>query len=142
MLSTRHSEPAAAHNGAMGRLFDRDNAQRVVDELRPAVYELAGLARAMRRAAPEAAKLERAARFQIVDAESMAHALRVARFHELSEAISASGAQLKDAEGGLLDFPALRDGREVLLCWRLGEARVAFWHELESGFRGRRPLED
>ena len=39
-----------------------------------------------------------------------------------------------------MDFPALREGREVYLCWRLGEEEVAFWHELDAGFSGRQPL--
>ncbi len=51
------------------------------------------------------------------------------------------GCELKDLATGLVDFPAIRDGRPVYLCWRLGEKRIAFWHELESGFAGRRPLE-
>jgi hypothetical protein len=52
------------------------------------------------------------------------------------------GAQVKDADEGLVDFPALREGEEVLLCWKLGEAEVAFWHGLEDGFAGRRPVEE
>lgn len=47
---------------------------------------------------------------------------------------------LRDPEAGLIDFPGERDGRPVFLCWRLGEERVAHWHELESGFLGRKPL--
>jgi len=50
------------------------------------------------------------------------------------------GCELKDIEQGLVDFPALREGREVYLCWRLGEGEVAFWHELKAGFAGRQPL--
>ena len=49
---------------------------------------------------------------------------------------------LRDIETGLVDFPALVNGRQVCLCWRLGEDRVGFWHELDSGFAGRRPLID
>ena len=48
--------------------------------------------------------------------------------------------ELKDIERGLVDFPSLREGREVYLCWRLGEPEVAFWHELDAGFGGRQPL--
>jgi hypothetical protein len=50
------------------------------------------------------------------------------------------GIELKDYFTGLIDFPALMDGREVYLCWRLGEAHVAFWHELDAGFAGRQPV--
>jgi hypothetical protein len=50
------------------------------------------------------------------------------------------GVLVKDLDEGLVDFPALRGDEEVLLCWRLGEDEVAFWHSLEDGFAGRRPL--
>jgi hypothetical protein len=52
------------------------------------------------------------------------------------------GAQVKDADEGLIDFPALRDGEEVLLCWKLGEDEIGFWHGLEDGFAGRRPVDE
>jgi hypothetical protein len=49
---------------------------------------------------------------------------------------------LRDLDRGLLDFPSLRDGREVYLCWQDGEDAISFWHEPEAGFAGRRPLDD
>ncbi len=49
---------------------------------------------------------------------------------------------LRDLEKGLVDFPAMRDGREVYLCWQEGEDEIAFWHEPDAGFSGRRPLDD
>jgi hypothetical protein len=48
---------------------------------------------------------------------------------------------LRDISTGLVDFPALVSGRQVWLCWRSGEAAVAFWHNVDEGFAGRRPLE-
>jgi len=50
------------------------------------------------------------------------------------------GIQLKDRRAGLIDFPSELEGRRVLLCWRLGEPSVQFWHDEQSGFAGRRPL--
>lgn len=50
------------------------------------------------------------------------------------------GIQLKDPRMGLIDFPSNMDGRRVLLCWRLGEPSVQFWHDETSGFAGRQPL--
>ena len=51
------------------------------------------------------------------------------------------GVQLKDYTRGLIDFPCLRDGRVVLLCWQLGEGEeIEWWHEVEDGFTGRQPL--
>jgi hypothetical protein len=52
------------------------------------------------------------------------------------------GAQVKDADEGLVDFPALRGDEEILLCWRLGEDEIEFWHGLEEGFAGRRSLDE
>ncbi|MGH9870143.1 MAG: DUF2203 domain-containing protein [Candidatus Polarisedimenticolia bacterium] len=52
------------------------------------------------------------------------------------------GVQVKDIDTGLVDFPSRLYGRDVLLCWRLGEEEVRFWHDLEAGFTGRQPLPD
>ena len=49
---------------------------------------------------------------------------------------------LRDLDRGLVDFPALRDGREVYLCWEEGEPEIGFWHEPDAGFGGRQPLDD
>jgi hypothetical protein len=68
-----------------------------------------------------------------LDVEVAGIARSVARIHE-------AGALVKDLDEGLVDFPAQRDGEEVLLCWRLGEEEIGFWHGLEEGFSGRRPL--
>jgi hypothetical protein len=51
------------------------------------------------------------------------------------------GIEVKDYAQGLVDFPSERDGRPVFLCWRLGEPAVQFWHEVDAGFSGRRPLD-
>ena len=59
---------------------------------------------------------------------------------KLMTRINDLGCEIKDIEQGLVDFPSLREGREVYLCWRLGEQEVAFWHELDAGFSGRQPL--
>jgi hypothetical protein len=56
------------------------------------------------------------------------------------EELQEVGVLVKDLDEGLIDFPALRGDEEVLLCWRLGEDKVAFWHSVEGGFAGRRPL--
>ena len=56
------------------------------------------------------------------------------------ERIGEMGIILRDVESGLVDFPAERDGREIYLCWRLGEDHVGFWHPPETGMAGRQPL--
>ena len=54
--------------------------------------------------------------------------------------IDGHGAQVKDLDEGLIDFPALRNGETVLLCWKLDEDEIGYWHRVEDGFAGRRPL--
>ncbi|HZB22879.1 MAG TPA: DUF2203 domain-containing protein [Gaiellaceae bacterium] len=54
--------------------------------------------------------------------------------------IHGAGAVVKDPDTGLIDFPALRQGEEVCLCWRVGEDAIEYWHGLEEGFAGRKPL--
>jgi hypothetical protein len=58
------------------------------------------------------------------------------------ERVRALGGEIKDLELGLVDFPGRRSGEEILLCWRLGEKRVAFWHPVEGGFASRRPIDE
>jgi hypothetical protein len=56
--------------------------------------------------------------------------------------IDSLGITLRDIESGLIDFPALANGRQIFLCWRLGEEEVDWWHELSTGFDSRQPLID
>jgi len=59
---------------------------------------------------------------------------------QLLDELAGFGCVLKDPERGLIDFLSLRNGREIYLCWYLGEERINFWHDLEAGFAGRHPL--
>ena len=63
------------------------------------------------------------------------------RLDALLHRVQDMGIEVKDMMIGLVDFPALRDGREVYLCWKYGEDRIQFWHEIEAGFSGRQPIE-
>jgi hypothetical protein len=56
--------------------------------------------------------------------------------------IDAIGVQVKDLDIGLLDFPCVVDDEIVLLCWKYGEEKIAFWHGIEEGFRGRKPIDE
>ena len=63
------------------------------------------------------------------------------KMHEYEHELDKLGIELKDYYTGLVDFRHMHEGREVYLCWRLGEPEVAHWHELNSGFGGRQKLE-
>ena len=58
----------------------------------------------------------------------------------LMKTIGDRGILIKDVDPGLVDFPSIREGREVYLCWREGEGDIRFWHDLDAGFAGRQPL--
>jgi hypothetical protein len=62
------------------------------------------------------------------------------RLARVVDEITTHGAQVKDLDTGLVDFPALHHGETVLLCWQLGEDEIAWWHRVDDGFEGRRPL--
>ncbi|HEV7701306.1 MAG TPA: DUF2203 domain-containing protein [Pyrinomonadaceae bacterium] len=63
------------------------------------------------------------------------------RIGKLTTEIYEEGVEIKDPSRGLIDFPHMRNGRVVLLCWHLGEAEeIAWWHETDAGFAGRQPL--
>ena len=71
------------------------------------------------------------------------------QFHKLSyefyaniEKVEGIGCIIKDLEIGIIDFYSEFEGREIFLCWRLGEKRIRFWHEADSGYEGRRPILD
>lgn len=65
----------------------------------------------------------------------------IQRAKDSLQELDAIGVQVKDLESGLLDFPCDLDGETVLLCWKRGEPRIAFWHRIEDGFRGRQPID-
>jgi hypothetical protein len=63
------------------------------------------------------------------------------RLRDRIEAVLETGCLVKDLEIGLVDFPTLLRGVEVYLCWKLGESGIAFWHGVDEGFRGRKPID-
>ncbi len=66
----------------------------------------------------------------------------VEQLARMIDAIQQTGCLVKDLEMGLIDFPSLREGQEIYLCWKLGEKRIGFWHGIEEGFSERKPLDD
>lgn len=64
------------------------------------------------------------------------------KLDDLVHEVLATGVQVKDINTGLLDFPAWRVDHAVYLCWKHGEDKIAYWHEIDAGFAGRRPIEE
>lgn len=130
----------------MARHFTLEEATALLPEITPMLKEIVTLRARLEQAEqgqashgskartnghvdPRGATAGRSARAELVAAISV----RMARLHEL-------GVELKDPRIGLIDFPAWRDDRVVLLCWKLGEPAIAYWHEIDAGYAGRQRL--
>lgn len=87
--------------------------------------------------APEAREGRGDTRVQTLEREAAGLAQEMAGFERELEAL---GVALKDRQMGLVDFLGEDEGRPIWLCWRLGEPAVQYWHDLDAGFAGRRPL--
>jgi hypothetical protein len=131
----------------MDRLFTLEEANAAVAELRPiverAVLHRHKLAEAQRQQAALVLQIGgNGGDLQPSDLREAVEAIQreAAALTECVEQIDAAGAQIKSLEEGLLDFPSLRDDEVVLLCWKLGEDEIAYWHGVDEGFAGRKPL--
>jgi hypothetical protein len=133
------------------RHFTPEEANAALVEVRPLVERMVACRRAHADALSRQEELERRIRGNgggIPPATLAAAAGEVeSEARELARAIDeivAHGVQVKDIDEGLIDFPARSGGETVLLCWKLGEEEIRYWHTVEDGFAGRRelPLED
>jgi hypothetical protein len=126
--------------GAHERHFSRDEANALLPRLKPLLRQLrdakdeltdAEAHEALSEAAPANGGGEPGRQVGVAFLE----------VRRLLEALADSGIVLRDIDRGLVDFPAIVEGREAYLCWELGEDEVAFWHDASSGYRGREPLD-
>jgi hypothetical protein len=131
----------------MERIFTPEEANAVLGELRPIVERMVEHRRNLTAAQIQQAELVTSIAgnggdLQPSELREAAAAIEreAAAISECAERINAAGAQIKSLEEGLLDFPARRGDEEVLLCWKLGEDEIRYWHGLEEGFAGRKPL--
>lgn len=131
----------------MARTFTPEEANAALIELRPVVERMVQ----HRRNLTAAQKLQTELVTRIAgnggdmmpsDLHEAAETIQreAAAIAECAERINAAGAEVKSLEEGLLDFPAKRGDEVVLLCWKLGEEEIGYWHGLDEGFAGRKPL--
>jgi hypothetical protein len=122
------------------RYFTVEEANTALTTLRPLVARMLAARQRIVDARPELwPVLEKAAGNGGSDKASAV----LADFEQVQRSVKAieqMGIELKDVNTGLVDFLAKRDGRDVYLCWRYDEPKVAHWHDLEAGFAGRQPL--
>ncbi|HXG36907.1 MAG TPA: DUF2203 domain-containing protein [Dehalococcoidia bacterium] len=130
-----------------GRYFTVQEAEALLPQLTPILSELQAEKREADRLQAQLAELSEkvggnghslSEAYQQLQQQAQKISDRAAR---LAQQINDYGCELKDINSGLLDFRTLYQGREVYLCWRMGEERIQWWHELDSGFAGRKPLQ-
>lgn len=133
------------------RYFTPEEATAALAEVGPLVERMVAHRRAHVEALARQEELERRIRgnggglppatLAAAAGEVEAEARELARVIDL---IGACGAEVKDVDEGLIDFPAARRGETVLLCWKLGEDEIRYWHTVGDGYAGRRelPLDD
>jgi hypothetical protein len=129
------------------RHFTPEEANAELEHVRPLVEQLVAIRREHMQALERQEELEGKIRGNgggIPPAELAAATAEVdglaRRLARVVDEITTHGAQVKDLDSGLVDFPALHHGETVLLCWQLGEDEIAWWHRVDDGFEGRRPL--
>ena len=131
----------------MERLFTLEQANAAVGELRPVVERMVEHGRRLADAQREQRALVtriagNGGDLQPSDLRSLAETVQreADAITACAEQIEAAGAQIKSLEEGLLDFPTQHGDEVVLLCWKLGEDEIRYWHGVDEGFAGRKPL--
>jgi hypothetical protein len=128
-------------------VFTPDQANATLPLVRAIVQDISNLARSLRDRQERLARLDAGKRGGIPDAyrEELQQVQSELerdddRMREYLQELADLGVELKDPFSGLIDFPCRMNGRDVYLCWKLGEPEVAHWHDLDAGFAGRQKL--
>ena len=124
------------------RVFTLAEAEGLLPRLRLLLEEISETWNHVRDLNPEIQKARDNAPFDGYSKAGVEYVESVSHLMALIHQIKDMGVLLKDADKGLCDFPYLRQGRVVYLCWQLGEDRIEYWHDIETGFAGREPLDE
>lgn len=133
----------------MPRFFTLAQAQKLLPEVESAIRDAISLRSEYQQAEAEWQSFARRINMlggaaidhsQFIDQKNRRQSI-AARLKESIEKIQEHGCVIKDLDIGLIDFPTLFRGEEVYLCWKLGESAIQFWHGLNEGFRGRKPID-
>ena len=128
---------------AYKRLFTLEEARSLVPDLRPRLQEMARLRERLLPYRGEMARLAEGAQRGGGTFPSAGEYIRLVQALDAHHCfLRGSGVELKDLAAGLVDFPSMRQGRVVYLCWRMEEETVSHWHEAGAGFAGRKPIRD
>ena len=124
------------------RIFTLAEAQGLIPQLRSLIEEISETWNRIRELNPDIQKARDAAAFDGFSKSGVEYVEAVSHLMLLIHQVKDMGVILKDAEKGLCDFPYVRQGKVVYLCWQRGEERIEYWHDIETGFAGRKPLDE
>ena len=124
----------------MSQLFTLESANEAVAIIRPLLAEILQIRQEILEKQPELWPALEKSRGNGGNRPASEVALKFKRLETLVRRIQDIGAEIKDINTGLVDFPSIRDGRKVCLCWQYGEEEIQYWHDLDAGFAGRQPL--
>ena len=122
------------------KYFTVEEANAILRKILPFVERLAGTVEDVQELAEEVRPMFENAELNGGHPTGSLFVLEFQRLQKDIEAIQSHGCVIKDPSIGLLDFPSMRDDREVELCWRLGEDEIRYWHEVNAGYQGRQPI--
>jgi hypothetical protein len=134
------------HTQMPDRTFTPDEANSALDQVRPLAERMVELRARLGELEDEQREVVRIVAGNgsgegVGDARTPEFAKLARELQDVVDELTSIGIQLKDADTGLLDFPAVREGEDVLLCWSVGEPSVEWWHGLEDGFAGRQRID-
>jgi hypothetical protein len=134
------------HAQMADRSFTPDEANSALEQVRPLAERMVELRARLGELEDEQREVVRIVAGNgsgegVGDARTPEFAKLARELQEVVDELTSIGIQLKDADTGLLDFPSVREGEDVLLCWSVGEPAVEWWHGLEDGFAGRQRID-
>ena len=124
------------------RIFTLAEASQLIPRLRTILIEVGEEWGEMRRLNPEIQKVRDRVPLDGFSPEGVPYIQAATHLLYLLHQVKDMGVHIKDIDKGLCDFPYMRNGRVVYLCWHLGEDAIAYWHDIEAGFGGREPLDE
>jgi len=122
------------------KLFTLDEANAFVPQLLDLVPRIQNLSVSLNKDFPDIKNAREKAKWNGGSDQGVDYLNAVLKYNDLMHRIEGMGCEVKGIQEGLVDFPSLREGREVYLCWRMPEKEILFWHDLNTGFSGRKPI--
>ena len=123
------------------RFFTVEEARQTLPRVRELMQQMMLMVGALEEAKQHVKELAQKGEMNTGSSAGTRYIEGLAQISECVAAIQETGCLVKSIDEGLVDFPHLREGREVYLCWKNGEPDIGYWHEVDAGFAGRTPLD-